>query len=59
MPWKQWVHNQQHSIFCFESSLSTSLHFYNELPNPRHFPHREVIKSVTLIIAGSVSFPLK
>ena len=39
--------------------FSTSLHFRNELPNPDHFPHREVIKSVTLITVGGCLVPIK
>lgn len=49
----------KHSTFCCERSLSTSLRFSNELPNPGHFPHGEVMKSVALIIAGGISFLLK
>lgn len=39
--------------------LSPSLHFSNKLPNPGHFPHGEVIKSVTLVMVGGGSFSLK
>lgn len=51
--------------FSVLRAFSTSLHFCNELPNPDHFPHREVIKFVTFywgrggVEGGKVSIPLK
>lgn len=38
--------------FSVLRAFSTSLHFCNELPNPDHFPHREVIKFVTFYWGG-------
>ena len=49
------MHKINSTTFSVLRVFSTRLHFHNELPDPDHFPHRAVIKSVTVIIVGGVS----